>query len=345
MKRSTIGLAPGTLVYEGKEQKTLFRVLTYDGVSCQEVTTENLDELPLNPEGKKRIWIQVIGLGDVQKLQELGTKLGLSSLLLEDTLSSNQRPKVEFLEGYDFICLRHYALRRKQILSQQVSIFINDAVVVTFQDTFQPLFEPLEMRFAQRQSRLQKFGSSYLGYALIDYLVDQYFLVQEFLEEVIEQLSRDIHLQKGTSVRDELYRVRMELLSFRKFLLPLSEIVDRFLKHKRYVNTAQSIEMYLGDLRDHVLHLQELVKAYTETLESLSTLYFSITADKTNSVMQILTAITITFLPLTFLAGVYGMNFRYMPELEFKWGYPIVWGVMFVIAGLILWIFKKKKWL
>jgi magnesium transporter len=179
----------------------------------------------------------------------------------------------------------------------------------------------------------------------VDYITDQHFLVQEYLEEQIEHLSQMILQDEGNVLRSQIHQLRIELLSFRKAISPLAELVNTMRKSPLFLEQKKSLDIYLNDLNDHVLHLQELMRTHTETLESLSSLYFSITADKTNKTMQVLTAITLTFLPLTFLAGVYGMNFKFMPELSKPWAYPVLLGIMLLIALSIIYFFRKKKWL
>lgn len=347
MKKSTIGLAPGTLVYEGEDTKTHIRIVSYHSEGKEEQVVKNLDELPKLLRSKGIHWVQVRGLGEVEKIKALGDMFSISPLVLEDILNENQRPKIEAGEEYDFLTLKRYFSEKGKVISRQVSLIMTKQIVLSFQHTDESIFHALEGRFEQRRyGRLNQHGASYLAYAIVDFLIDQYFFVQEYFEEKIEALSEDIHKHRhAEDVKDRLYSLRTQLLSFQKSVLPLSEVADRLLKNPRYIEGNKNIVPYLQDLRDHILHMQDFVRTYGETLESLSSFYFSITADKTNQVMQMLTVITIIFLPLTLLAGIYGMNFHYMPELEIKWAYPILLVVMLLIAIGIYMVFKRKKWL
>jgi magnesium transporter len=351
MKKSTLGLAPGSLVYEGGSQAMHFRVVSIMEESVIENKVSSLEELlPLIKNKKEVLWVQVIGLGAMEKLQQFGETFSIDTLVLEDILNQQQRPKGDIHEEYDFITLRYFSSTNNEIRNEQISIILRDNILFSFQDTEEALFLPLEKRFALKRkkknpSRISLYKYPYLAYAIIDYLTDQHFLVQEHFEEKIEQLSQMIHQGEEHEIRLQIHQIRIELLSFRKAVLPLSELINTIRKSPQFWEHKKSLDIYLNDLNDHVLHLQELMRTHSETLESLSSLYFSITADKTNKTMQILTAITLTFLPLTFLAGVYGMNFKFMPELDKPWAYPLLLGIMLCIAASILYFFRKKKWL
>jgi magnesium transporter len=347
MKKSTVGLAPGTLLYEGEEKTTEIRLLSYTHEGKAEQIVENISELPKLLQSKMVHWVQVRGVGDLEKMKLLGEALDISNLVLEDVLNKYHRPKVEFFDDYDFVTLRRYFSHKEVIDSDQISLIIMSHVIVSFQHTQENIFSVLEDRFAKRKpGRLSFHGTLYLAYAILDIIIDQYFLVQEYFEEKIETLSVEVHKQTPQNdIRDRLYLLRTGLLSFRKAVFPLVEMTDRLLKTPRYIEGKNNITIYIQDLRDHILHMQDFVRTYGEMLEGLSSFFFSITADKTNQIMQMLTVITIIFLPLTLLSGIYGMNFQYMPELTQKWAYPVLLGTMLLIASSIYFFFKRKKWL
>lgn len=347
MKKSTVGLAPGTLFYEGEEKITEVRLLSYTKEGKTEQAIEDVSALPDLLQSNMVHWVQVRGVGDMGKMKRLGEVLNISSLVLEDVLNKYHRPKVEFFDDYDFVTLRRYFSLKESIDSDQISLIIMPQVIVSFQHTQENIFFALEERFSRRKvGTLSLHGTRYLAYAILDIIIDQYFLVQEYFEEKIEVLSVEVHKQvPANDVRDRLYLLRTGLLSFRKAIFPLVEMTDRLLKAPHYIGGKNNITIYLQDLRDHILHMQDFVRTYGEMLEGLSSFFFSITADKTNQIMQMLTVITIIFLPLTLLAGIYGMNFQYMPELGQKWAYPILLGTMLLIANSIYFFFKRKKWL
>ena len=345
MSKKTIGLSPGTLLASEKAVSTQLNTLYYDGKQCVEKKSQSLKDIPKKIETSHTLWIQVRGLGDIEIIKALGEKFEIYLLTLEDVLNPNHRPKSEFFRTYDFVSLKYGAIKDEKIDIQQIALVRVRNIIISFQSTHDPIFKKLEQRFSEKHDRLQKHGSPYLMYALLDLLVDKYFLVQDYFEDTIEILSHQIHSDTSDKTRERLYFVREQLLSFRRSILPLTSLIDQFLQNDHYTKGATSIKIYLQDLKDHILHIQDLVRTYTETLEGLSNLYFSITADKTNKVMQTFTVVTIIFLPLTLLAGIYGMNFRHMPELDFKWAYPALLGIMLCLAILIYILFRRRKWL
>ncbi len=345
MRKNTLGLAPGTLIASQKAVPTQIKVLVYNKDQCTEKVVKNVDDLKKIGDPQSTTWIQIQGLGDIEKIKALGELFEINALVLEDILNRNHRPKVEFFGDYDFINVKYSTSERKTLHTQQISIIRIDNVVISFQSTHESVFEKLEQRFSKKQSRLQKHGDKYLTYAILDFVIDQYILVQEYFEESIEALSHEIHVSANEKTREKLYLIRKQLLSFQHAVIPLLGLVDQLLQHPDYTDGRTSIKIYLQDLRDHVLHIQDVVRTYTGMLEGLSSLYFSITAERTNKVMQVLTMVTIIFLPLTLLAGIYGMNFQYMPELHWKLGYPLLLVLMLCVVGGILYLFKRKKWL
>ena len=347
MKKSTIGLAPGTLVYEGGEKNTIVEVLLFGTDKTESRKVKKIEDLNDVEKFKGVCWVQVRGMGNVAKIKELGDRFGVSPLVLEDVLNVYHRPKVEVFDGYEFFTLRKYFLLRNKIKSEQISMIRKGNVLISFQHGTEGLFDDLRDRFSNnRLGRLSKHGAPYLAYAVMDFLVDQYLFVQEYFEEKIEELSLDIHKDyQRKDVRERLYLLRTGLLSFRKAAFPLVDAMDRLVKDSDFMGKDDGMAVYVQDLRDHILHTQDFVRTYAEMLEGLSSFFFSLTADKTNKVMQMLTVITIVFLPLTLLAGIYGMNFKHMPELEWQWSYPMLLLVMLSIAVGIYVFFKKKKWL
>lgn len=352
IKKITLGLAPGSLIYEGFSQDMMFRILQIDDANIIETRCNTIKELQEAIQKTSLVtWVQCIGIGDIMKLKELGDAFDINVLTLEDILNPNQRPKTDIHEEYTFISLRAYTKTKEGINNKQVSIIVKENILLSFQDTTDSIFSGLEKRFITKNketksSRIITYRYPYLTYAIIDFLIDQHFRIQEYFEERIEHLSQMIYHEANDNLRSQIHSLRMELLSFRKSVLPLVNLVDTLHSNQEYpMGKKKSIDIYLNDLKDHVIHLQDLVRTYTETLESLTSLYFSIVAEKTNQTMQVLTAITLTFLPLTFLAGLYGMNFKYMPELDKPWAYPLLLIVMLCIAISILWFFRKKKWL
>ena len=347
MKKSTVGLAPGTLVYEGTKRKTDIHLITYTKSRPTKKKQVEVDDLKTIQKGRAIYWIQVTDLGDMEKIKALGEFFQINHLVLEDILSEDQRPKVETHEGFDFITLKNFIINSRGYLqSHQVSLIVGKNYVISFQEQASGAFNPIESRFEHARAVFFQHQAQYLAYAIMDFIVDQYFIIQERLEERTEKLAKAINDPSQTGkVQEKLYYLRTDILDFQKGTLPLVEVMNRLRKLPQYNEEHNSMKVYLDDLNDHVLQIQELIKTYTEILESLASLYFSLATDRTNKVIQVLTAITITFLPLTLIAGIYGMNFKSMPELEWQYGYEGALGLMFLIASSILYFFKRKNWL
>ena len=347
MKKSNIGLAPGTLVYEGGKQKTDIHLITYTKSRPPQKKNVEVEDLKSISKGRAIYWIQVTDLGDMEKICALGELFHINHLVLEDILSEDQRPKMEIHDDFNFITLKSFVLDSRGVAGgHQVSLIVGENYVISFQEQRDDVFALLEGRSIAARNVFFEHKASYLAYVIMDFIVDQYFLVQGQLEERTERLAKSIN-DPGLigKLHEKLYYLRTDILDFQKGTLPLLEVTNRFRKFFLCVDEGSSMKVYLDDLNDHVLQIQELIKTYTEILESLASLYFSLATDRTNKVVQVLTAITITFLPLTLIAGIYGMNFKSMPELEWSWGYGGVLGVMFLIATMILWFFKRKNWL
>lgn len=347
MKKSNVGLAPGTLVYEGTKRKTNIHLITYTKSRPVQKKSVEVNDLKSVLKGRAIYWIQVTDLGDMNKIKALGELFNINHLVLEDILSEDQRPKVEAHEEFDFITLKNFTLSAKGFpIAHQVSLIIGDRYVISFQEQASGVFDPIEIRFEHARAIFFEHKAQYLAYAIMDFIVDQYFLIQGKLEERTERLAKSINdSSQAGKVQEKLYYLRTDLLDFQKGTLPLVDVMNRLRKLPQYNVEKHPMKVYLDDLNDHVLQIQELIKTYTEILESLASLYFSLATDRTNKVIQVLTAITITFLPLTLIAGIYGMNFKNMPELQWHYGYEGALGVMFLIAVTVLYFFKRKKWL
>ena len=344
MKEEGLGLAPGTLVAEC-ESPVFFRVFVFSDKGIVKKQADDLGEIVSILRSKKFFWLQVFGLGEVYKIRELGEVLDINMLTLEDVLDLHHRPKVQDMGNFQFLTFREFSVRGGKIDSSQISLLAHENFLVSFSSDGEDIFDPLVKRFEGNRKDLMKFKSSYLMYSILDFFVDQYFLVEACLEETIESLAKKIMKREPDfSIREDLYDARIEFLHFQKYIFPLVEILDRMIKHPA-CNPKGHLQFYLDDVRDHVVKTLEFIKSYSDVLDGLLSLYFSATSEKTNKVVQFLTVITIIFLPLTLIAGIYGMNFEYMPELAWRWGYFVILGGMLVLAVGILYCLKRKKWL
>ncbi len=307
------------------------------------------DDVPLTdvPELRQRcanLWLDVAGFGDVGQLQQLAEMFGLHRLALEDVLNLHQRAKVEDYGTHEFLLLRMVDVENNEV-SEQFAMFVGPGFLITFQERSGDCFGMVRQRLRDAQGQMQKRGTDYLAYALLDAVVDAYFPALERLGTRLEDAEERI-LAGGSgseAVRD-LYAVRRCLLDLRRAVWPLREATSALLRGETKHFGAE-IHPYLRDVHDHVVQLLELFESYREISSSLLELHLSMVNQRLNEVMKVLTIIATIFIPLTFVVGVYGMNFKWMPELDVWWCYPAVLVAMAGIAGAMVWWFRRKHWL
>lgn len=291
---------------------------------------------------RERGWLRVTGL-DTRVVQELGTRLGVHPLVLEDILNPGQRPKAETHAAYLFFVMDIPTLTEAGLEELQVSLLVFPDLVVSVEERPNVFFANVEKRLAIGSGRLFQYGSDYLAYALIDAAVDHFFPVLESLGDRLEAIE-EVLLQQQDQVLPQLHQLRRDLLRLRRSLWPLREAVGTLLRGESPLLSPE-VRVFLRDVQDHTLYLLDIVESYREAAASLLELYLSTVAQRTNEVMKVLTVIGTIFLPLTFIVGVYGMNFQHMPELSWPWAYPALWAIMVVLALGMLRAFRRRGWL
>jgi magnesium transporter len=342
------GLPPGTLVHIGhaKAERVVMHLLDYDAERLQEKQVERVEEVEPLRGGDGILWLDVSGLHDADLLGKIGQLFGLHPLLMEDVLNTEQRPKLEDYDDYLFVVLKrlHYHRRSGQVMAEQVSLVLGQRFVLSFRETEGSLYEPVRQRIRGTKGRLRRLGPDFLVHALIDGVVDEYFGVVEAIGEEIEQLEEQI-LDRPTPVAmRSLHRLKGELIALRKSVWPLREVISGLDRCDSELLT-QALDVYLRDVYDHTIHVVDTVETYRDLLSGMLDVYLSALSNRMNEIMKVLTIISTIFIPLTFIAGVYGMNFKYMPELEWHWGYFGVMGLMLAIALGLLALFRRKRWL
>jgi magnesium transporter len=354
------GLPPATLrphLVEGKSRKPNIQVMEYDHETLIEREIENIDEFDCFFSDHKTTWINIDGLGDLDVFTLLGTRFNVHPLALEDVLNIGQRPKVEQTEDYVFVIAQMIFLDRfQEICSEQVSLFFGNGFLVTIQEEGEfDVFEPVRERIRNGRGLIRKSKADYLAYALMDSVIDHYYPVLDDLGTTIEGLEDDLLENPSHEIVMKLHSHRRSLAQMRRFVWPLRDVVNGLLHDPTDFITAPT-KVYLRDCYDHTVQLMDLVESYKELTSGLMDLYHSSMSLRTNDVMRVLTVITSIFIPLTFIVGVYGMNFASessdgkkmpfnMPELYHPYGYIGVILVMLLIALVQLVIFKKIKWL
>ena len=289
-------------------------------------------------------WINVVGLHDVEIVKAIGESFQIHPLVMEDILNTERRPKMQDLGDYILIVMKMFRPTDGAYASEQVSLILTHQCVLSFQEQRGDVFDPIRDRIRKNKGLVRKSGADYLLYALIDSIVDGFFPYLESLGEVLEDTEAKILESPDIISLQELHTKKQELIAIRKNVWPMREIVNN-LEHGDTPLVGESINIYLRDVYDHVIQIADTSEGLRETVSGLLEIYLSTSSFKTNEVMKVLTIIATIFIPLTFVVGIYGMNFVHMPELALKAGYPIVLGVMAIIAGGMIYFFKRKKWL
>lgn len=347
-KRKT-GLAPGSVVFTGnrKVEKVLVHYMEYNEEHLQDKVLDSHSKTTVKQSTREMVdWYDVRGMHDTQLIELFGNTFHIHPLILEAVVDIHQRPKFEEYDKGIFITLRALSFDKTsfEVQKEHVAIYFNQGFVATFQETESDLFHAVRGRIHASNGRIRKRGSDYLAYALIDTLVDHYYTVLEDMEEVIEELEEQMMREQLIKNKSDIHKLKKELLTLRKSVSPLREAIGRFAKiESEFVE--ESSYPYIRDLYEHTVQIMDTVESYRDILNGLQDLFISELSFKMNKVMQLLTLISVIFIPLTFLAGIYGMNFQYMPELSYKYGYFILLGVMLILFFLLLFLFKRKKWL
>jgi len=342
------GLAPGTLVHIGekKTQELKITIMDYDDAHFQEKGIKAIEECFLFKDIPTVTWINIDGLHQVEIIEKLGECYGLHPLVLEDILNTDQRPKMEDYGEYLYIVLRmlNYNDKSSEIESEQVSLILGSNFVISFQEPEGDVFDPIRERIRNGKGRIRKMGADYLTYALLDAIVDNYFIILEKLGEKIEFLEEELVTRPTSETLQTIHYLKREMIFLRKAVWPLREVIGG-LERGEPPLVKGTTRIYLRDVYDHTIQVIDTIETFRDMVSGMLDIYLSSVSNRLNVVMRVLTIIATIFMPLTFIAGIYGMNFKYMPELEWRWGYPVIWFVLVFIGGSMLIYFKRKKWL
>ncbi len=341
-----VGLSPGSVVYTGTrrvEQQTI-EVMQYDGETLLERPDLDLDNAVALPTPERVTWLNIIGLHETGTLERLGEAFGLHPLTVEDIASVGQRPKLEGFDDYLYIVLRMLRLDNGRVEQEQISLVLGRNVLLTFQEHPGDVFEPVRERIRQNKGRIRKLDADYLAYTLIDVIIDNYFIVLEHLSDELELLEEHVFADPGPSVPERINQLKREMLSLRKVIWPLRELMAGLQREESSL-LSRTVLTFLRDAYDHAIQAIDTVETLRDMLSGLQDAYLSSVSLRMNEVMKVLTIIATIFIPLSFLVGVYGMNFDVMPELHFRYGYFVLWGVMLAITAGMLLYFRRRKWL
>ena len=346
--RKQPGLPPGTLIHVGEERTAEVRitVIDYDESDLQEKEIKQIDECYPFKERPTVTWINIDGIHDVEIIEKIGKNYGIHPLLLEDIVNTEQRPKIEDFEEYLFVVLKMLSFDEKQgeIKIEQVSLVIGPNYVLSFQEQEGDVFDPVRDRIRRAKGKIRKMGADYLAYALLDAVVDGYFLILERIGDRVEDLEETLIKRPDMNTLQSIHFLKREMIFLRRSVWPLREVISGLSRNESKLIQA-STEIYLRDVYDHTIQVIDTVETYRDMISGMLDTYLSSISNRMNEVMKVLTIFAAIFIPLTFLAGIYGMNFSYMPELGWKWGYFAVLAVMVTVVVTMLLHFKKKKWL
>jgi len=343
-----VALPPGTLVHLGDKalENALFSVIVYDKDTFKKYEPVTFQEALGYMKPDKISWLNITGLHDTDLLQEVGNHFQIHPLTLEDILNTGQRPKAELFPEYIFLVLKmiHYDEEQHSLDIEQVSFVLGKNFVITFQERPGDVMDALRDRIAQAKGHVRQRGADYLFYSIVDIIIDHYFTSLEELSDDIEQLEMEVLEKPSSSSSGQLHHIKRELLFLRKSVWPMREQITVLLREGHPLITADTVP-YLRDLYDHVIQVIDTVEIFRDMLSGLLDIYLSSISNRLNDVMRILTIIATIFMPLTFIAGIYGMNFKYMPELHQPLGYPVVLILCVIIAVGMVAFFKRKGWL
>jgi magnesium transporter len=348
-KRKVVGLPPGAVVYTGSRQqeKIFIHHTQYSETEIVEDVYDNHDEAIFKPLHETNIdWYDVRGLNDTQLVEQLGKTYTIHPLVLEDIPDIHQRPKFEEYERGLFVVIKALAAdtATAKLKTEHVAIYFREGIVISFQETESDLFEAIRRRLQNKAGRIRARGADYLAYALMDVIVDNYYLIVDKYEDRIEQLEDRVMLEQSSMNKGQIHELRKELGSIRKQIFPLREAIAKFSRTESEIVQPNTL-VFIRDLYDHVVHLMDMIESFRELLNHVYELFLSEVSFRMNQVMQVLTIVSTIFIPMGFLAGVYGMNFEYIPELKQPNGYFVFWGVIVLIFMGSIFYFRRKKWL
>ena len=348
-RQTKVGLAPGTLIHVGDHRSA---AVTLSGMRFQ--LGGGLEEHPELEAGAVRAfaapdwvsWVDVNGVHDLDQVRRVGADFNLHPLLLEDIVNTTQRPKGEDYGETYFLVFKMIFTNPETgaIEMEQVSVVLGAHWVLTFQEQEADTFDPVRRRLQLADSRVRSHGADFLLYALVDTVVDNYLLVVEQLGGRIEDLEPSVLGSPDEATLEELYAIKRALVTLRRFAGPTRDALAQFRRAESFL-VQPSTRLYLRDVEDHLQRVAETIDLYRDMLGGMVDAYLSSLSNRLNDVMRVLTVISTIFIPLTFIVGVYGMNFDTLPELHWRWSYPIVWAFMLAVGAGLLVVFRRRKWL
>jgi magnesium transporter len=343
------GLPPGTLIYTGDKTDKEFEITTviYSEQEYNETVSKFFKECPVISQDAATVtWINVNGLHNTRNLEELGACFHLHPLVLEDILNTDHRPKLDDYGDYLFIVLKLLQVQEGsgEIVAEQVCLVVGNNYVISLHENDQDVFGVIRERLKAGKGRLRRSGADYLAYTLVDLIVDQYFVILEDLGEVIEDLESEVVSTPTPATLSQIHRLKREMIMLRKSVWPLREVINRLERSESSLIKEPTVP-YFKDVYDHVIQIIDNIETFRDILSGMLDIYLSSVSNRLNEVMKVLTIIATIFIPLTFITGIYGMNFKYIPGLEWDYGYYMALGMMATVLVTMVLFFWKKGWI
>jgi len=347
-KSKKIGLPPGTIVHIGNKrmEKVKINIIDYNEEHFQEKEVKSAGECFPYKDKSTITWINIDGVHEIKVIEEIGKHFNLHSLILEDIVDTDQRPKIKDFRDYIFIILKMLYCDKKsnEMKVEQVSLILGKNYVISFQEREGDVFDFIRDRIRNNIGRIRKLGADYLVYSLMDAIVDNYFTIIEKLDEEIENLEDKVISQPNPANVQAIHKLKRDLIFLRKSVLPLREVIS-ILERGESPLVLESTNLYLRDVYGHTIQVMDTVESLRDIISGILDIYLSSINTRMNEIMKVLTIIATIFIPLTFITGIYGMNFQYMPEIKWFWGYPLILSVMLIIGIVMVIFFKRKKWM
>lgn len=344
------GAVPGQ-VAASEGHPSRITIISYNETELEEFKVETAEQAHAHLRAGRNTWIDISGLGDAALIQEIGERFKLDALAVSDVINVGQRPKLDDYPNHLFIVLRQVTVTpENELVWEQVSLFLGPDFVISFQETYDDCLDPIRTRLRGGRRQIRGNGSDYLFTMIIDAIVDGYFPVLEAFADQLERYENEILSDRGNEIFGELYRTKRDLASFRRAALPLRDAMSSLLKDDQDWLT-EAMFPYVRDTLDHTMQVVDVTESYRELAVSLVDVHLSMVGQRTNEVMRVLTVISAIFIPLTFIAGVYGMNFNTevsdynLPELSFRYGYPMFWALCIVMGLTLVFVFRRLGWL
>ena len=340
------GQAPGTLVYvgEGSSASIKIHLIQFNENEFKESFPENIEDLKKLIDTTYNNWINIDGVHDIKIVEEIGVFFSLENLALEDIANTHTRPKLDTYDDYTICIIKDLYIHQETILAEQISFILKEKILITFQEEAGDVFDAVRNRIRSQHNKIRQRGTDYLAYALIDAIVDNYFIITDHFDKQLDILEEELY---RTTYKDQLKKIQHSKNNFsilKRAALPLREVVFSMYKSEELIFKKKT-RIFIRDLVDHITHINENIEQSKDRVNGLMSIYLSGTSEIMNNIMKTLTIVSTIFMALSLIAGIYGMNFKYMPETEWRYGYFVVVSTMFILAVILFVFFRRKKWL